>query len=83
MDNTHGNTIQRQLATLKLVSRLLGHEMHSQGGAKTVTLTREEVSEIQTTLDLFIENVSRGMGAPQAGVLTAANVETHLVSARN
>jgi hypothetical protein len=83
MDNKHGNIIQRQLATLKLVSRLLGHEMHSQGGAKTVTLTREEVGEIQTTLDLFIENVSRNASSPQAGALTAATAETHLVSARN
>lgn len=61
--------LQRQLANLKLVSRLLGHELHSQSNAKSVTFSREAVVEIQTTLDLFIEEVSRnqmGLGAQQS-----------------
>ena len=33
--------LQRQLASLKLVSRLLGHELHSQSNAKSITLSRE------------------------------------------
>jgi hypothetical protein len=60
--------LQRQLANLKLVSRLLGHELHSQSNAKSITFSREAVVEIQTTLDLFIEEVTRsqlGIGAPQ------------------
>ena len=51
---------QRQLASLKLISRLLGHELHSQPSAKSITLSRESVTEIQSTLDLFIEDVSSG-----------------------
>ena len=69
----------RQLATLKIVSRLLSHEMHVQQGSKQVTLSREEVGEIQTCLDLFIEEVQRKQG--QVG--GAAGVETPLVAARN
>ena len=59
--------LQRQLASLKLVSRLLVHELHSQSNAKSITLSRESVLEIQTTLYLFIEEVSRGgsISAPQ------------------
>lgn len=68
--------LARQLSNLKLVSRLLGHELHTQGGSKTITLSRDEVQEIQTTLDLYIEEVSRlsagltggsGLGAGGAG----------------
>lgn len=54
----YGAHLERQLSKLKLISRLLSHEVHSQGGAKTITLSREEVAEIKTTIDLFIEEVS-------------------------
>ncbi len=62
-----GSGLQRQLANLKLISRLLGHELHSQSNAKSITFSRESVLEIQTTLDLYIEEVSRGgsLGTPQ------------------
>ncbi len=83
--------LYRQLAHLKVVSRLLGHELHSQGGSKSITLSREQVAEIQTTLDLFIEEASRRQGAPSygggglgrdGGVLPTAG-ETHIVPTRN
>ena len=63
--------LQRQLSNLKLVSRLLGHELHSQANAKSITLSREAILEIQTTLDLFIEEAARGqinIGAPKASL---------------
>lgn len=59
----YGAHLERQLSNLKLVSRLLTHELHSQGGAKTITLSREEVNEIRTTIDLFIEEVGRRAGS--------------------
>ena len=74
------NPLQRQLANLKLVSRLLGHELHAQSSGKTLSLTRDEVVEIQTTIDLFIEEASRGLGGPG---LPATMLETQLVPARN
>lgn len=58
----YGAALERQLSNLKLVSRLLAHELHSQGGAKSITLSREEVIEVKTTLDLFIEEVGRRQG---------------------
>ena len=74
--------MQRQLSNLKLISRLLGHELHSQSSAKAISLSRESVIEIQTTLDLFIEEAGRshlGINSP-AG---AAEVSTRLVTTQN
>lgn len=75
--------LARHLSNLKLVSRLLGHELHAQGNAKTITLSRDEVLEIQATLDLFIEEASRQGGHLGSGASGAAP-ETRLVtSSRN
>jgi hypothetical protein len=62
----------RQLATLKVLSRLLGHELYAQANTKSVTLSREEVVEIQTTVDLYIEELTRRMA--QAPVTSTAPV---------
>jgi len=73
MDNgnyKYGAPLQRHLSPLKLVSRLLGHELHVQGNAKAVTLTREQVLELQSSIDLFIEEAGRrtgGSGGLSAG----------------
>ena len=81
-NSKYSNHLQRQLAALKVVSRLIGHELHSQGGTKSISLSREEVIEIQTTLDMFIEHMSsRSAAAAQSGLVPTA--ETHLVPARN
>ncbi len=82
-NSTHNRQNQsglRHLASLKLVSRLLGHELHVQSSAKTISLSRDEVLEIQTTMDLFIEEMSRRQGGQN---LSAANENTRLVTARN
>lgn len=74
------NPTVRQLASLKIVSRLLGHELHAQATSKTLQLSRDEVIEIQTTLDLFIEEISKRHGG---AVTQPANAEPTLVPARN
>lgn len=56
---TRPQRVERQLAPLKILSRLLGHELHAQQSSR-LTLSREEVIEIQTTIDLHIDNMSRG-----------------------
>jgi hypothetical protein len=68
----------RQLSTLKLVSRLLAHELHAQGSGKAVMMSRDEVQEIQNTIDLFIGSASRA-----AGKAEAVAADTKLVTARN
>ena len=79
MDGKQG-VLHRHLSNLKLVSRLLSHELHSQGGAKSISLSREEVLEIQASIDLFIEEASRRGGGPGFGVGAG---EAQLVPARN
>ncbi|MEZ6016924.1 MAG: hypothetical protein R3F49_17530 [Planctomycetota bacterium] len=99
MDNgnyKYGAPLQRHLSPLKLVSRLLGHEMHVQGNVKAVSFTREQVLEIQSSIDLFIEEAARrvggaagmtggGYGANGGGTtsMTPTALETTFVPTRN
>lgn len=78
-NSTRPGGMARHLATLKLISRLLGHELHSQGGSQTITLSRDEVGEIQTSIDLFIEDLSRRQG----GAPTLSSTQSPLVNTRN
>lgn len=92
----HGTHLERHLAQLKLVSRLLGHELHSQGGSKAIALSRDQVLEIQTALDLFIEQAAKritgrsagyGPSEPSSGPgaieMPGTTIDTQLVPARN
>ena len=72
--------LERQLAPLKVVSRLLGHELHAQQSPR-LTLSREEVIEIQTSIDLYIEMVAKAKGGA-AATLPAAELEVQAVPAR-
>jgi len=79
---TKQNPILRQLAHLKILSRLLAHEVHAQGSSRTLTLSREEVTEVQTALELYVEEISRRYSqAPSAGGV--APVESPLAGVRN
>lgn len=64
---TQPNRLERTLSHLKIISRLLGHELHAQN-APRLTFSREEIFEIQTSIDLFIEEAQKGsrgtLGAP-------------------
>ncbi len=77
---TRASRTERQLAPLKIVSRLLGHELHAQQSPR-ITLSREELLEVQTTLDLFIENASSRSGRGQAGEMSG-ELEVQAVPAR-
>ena len=77
---TRGDLLERKLAHLKILSRLLGHELHGQKGSR-VTLSREEVLEVRTTLDLFIEDIMRGR-SPSVNAAPVTRVEPEVVPAR-
>ena len=72
--------VERQLAHLKILSRLLGHELHAQNSPR-LTLSREEVTEIQTSLDLYIEEVLRNKSS-RASLGAAPELEVQAVHAR-
>jgi hypothetical protein len=70
--------IERELAHLKIISRLLGHEMHAQTGQR-ILLSRESVQEIQTSIDLFIE----AAGSNRNKAAAVQGVEPTPVASRN
>jgi len=55
---TQPNRLERTLSHLKIISRLLGHELHAQN-APRLTFSREEIIEVQTSIDLFIEEAQK------------------------
>jgi hypothetical protein len=61
------------LAHLKLISRLLGHELHAQTSPR-ITISREELYEIQSSIDLFIEEAMRRKGGGGLGDLDVQTV---------
>jgi len=73
----------RQLASLKILSRLLGHELHAQANTKAIALSREEVVEIQTTVDLFIEELTRRMAQTSAPTTSVSPMDATPVGVRN
>ena len=79
----HGqpSRLERQLTHLKIISRLLGHELHNQTSPR-LTISREEVLEIQTSVDLFIEEVIRGRGGGSGGLSGPVELEVQAVPAR-
>lgn len=74
---------QRHIATLKVVSRLLGHELKSQTAGKAISMSRDEVTEIQTTIDLFIEQATRGQKSSSSSAPAAEVQQTRMVGANN
>jgi len=67
------------LAHLKILSRLLGHELHAQN-APRLTMSRDELIEIQTSIDLYIEESMRSARATQGA--STREVEIPTVEAR-
>ena len=74
--------IERQLAPLKIISRLLGHELRTSQGAR-LTMTRDSLMEIQTSLDMYIESMLRTRSGQVASSTRSVNeVEVQPVSSR-
>jgi ribosome-binding factor A len=63
---TQQTRLERTLAHLKIISRLLGHELHAQN-APRLTFSRDEILEIQTSIDLFIEDAMKSSRGTTAG----------------
>jgi len=77
-NSSSGSPTERHIANLKILSRLLSHELRAQTGPR-LTLSREEMAEIQVCLDLFIEEMMRRKGSSGA---VRAEVEVQTVPAR-
>ena len=77
-NSTSGSTLERHISNLKILSRLLAHELRSQTGPR-LNLSREEVTEIQTSIDLFIEESCKRRGS---GGAHTAEVDVTTVASR-
>ena len=58
-----GKFVHRRMSQLKILSRLLEHELDAAKGAKDITLERGLVEETLDSLELFIEDVEAAGGA--------------------
>ena len=65
-----GKYVHRRMSQLKILSRLLEHELDSAKGAKDISLERGLVEDTLDTLEIFIEDVEGANGGagrrPQA-----------------
>ena len=70
MDKTNegdiGKYVHRRISQLKILSRLLEHELDSAKGAKDVSLERGLVEDTLETLEIFIEDVEGASGVARS-----------------
>jgi hypothetical protein len=76
--SSSGSPIERHIASLKILSRLLSHELRAQTGPR-LNLSREEVAEMQICIDLFIEETMKRRGGAS---IARSEVEVQTVPAR-
>ena len=57
---------QRRLSQVKVLSRLIEHELGAAKGSKDVTLQRELVENVLDVLEVYVEDVERGGGDARA-----------------
>jgi hypothetical protein len=56
IDGGIGNFVSRRISHLKILSRLLEHELDASKSAKDVTLDREIVESVLETVENFVED---------------------------
>jgi len=64
--------VERRLAQLKVLARVMAHEIELAAGEKTVSLEDDLARSILTTLELFIEDVE---GTPRRTVIARRELE--------
>ena len=55
-----GKFVHRRMSQLKILSRLLEHELDAAKGAKDISLERGLLEDALDTIDIFIEDVGGG-----------------------
>ena len=73
MDKTETTTtkfVHRHLSQLKILSRLLEHELDTSKGTAEVSLDRELFENLLDTVEIFVEDVERENGARPAAPLS-------------
>jgi hypothetical protein len=57
--------------------------MKSQAAGKAISMSRDEVTEIQTTIDLYIEQATKGQKSEGSSTPVAEAQQTRMVGANN
>lgn len=76
------NRLERTLSHLKIISRLLGHELHAQNTPR-LSFSRDEIQEIQTSIDLFIEDALKNARGTPTGTTREVELPTPVESRVN
>jgi hypothetical protein len=61
-ETNFGVFVQRHLSQMKVLARLVEHELGAAKGAKDVTIERDLVENILDALEIFIEDFDRSNG---------------------
>ena len=64
-DQNIGSFVQRRIAQVKVISRLIEHELTAAKGNKDVTLQRELVENLLDMLEVYVEDFERSNGSEQ------------------
>ena len=61
-----GKYVHRRISQLKILTRLLEHELDSAKGAKDISLERGLLEDTLETLEIFIEDVDGASGGARS-----------------
>jgi hypothetical protein len=75
--------MRRHVSQLKVLARLLEHELDAAKGSQDMSLDRELGESILDTLEIFIEDVDGGAEAPARERIQANTVEKATVTRLN
>jgi hypothetical protein len=71
-----GSFVHRRLSQIKILSRLIEHELEVAKGAKDVSLGRDLVENVLDTLEIFVEDFEEAhKGTPRETTWVCANAD--------
>lgn len=60
-----GKFVGRHLSQLKILARLMEHELEAAKGGREVTIDRHLVENVLDTLEIFVDDCETASGAPR------------------
>ena len=60
-----GKYVGRHLSQIKILSRLLEHELEAAKGGREVTIDRHLIENVLDTLEIFVDDCETASGAPR------------------
>jgi len=60
-----GKFVGRHLSQLKILARLMEHELEAAKGGREVTIDRHLIENVLDTLEIFVDDCETASGAPR------------------